>query len=396
MRVVVVSSRVEAFKEPAVDQDIAFLATQGQELVVRGFHEPDWMYVQTLDGKLGWIPKGSVRQKGNFVDARGTVGSGQVPDDTSEARDSRRSSADRGQDRSGDARRGSSGDGDGGDTGADAAMRNSSGSAGGGETQVSKRGDGGEAPSSLLAPEPPSPLSIELGSAVGVALVERTYAATNMGGAGYVASATTAATTVGGDIRYRVQGPWHVGIDGNWSVLAGLTGLAYDPATGESIDLGNFLQQRTELSAKFGFQEERFSAFVRAGGLIEIFYINDLLNDGALPRERLISGTAGVQLEVRPVAPLSLGLRADVLILGALAQTRGREDGDFDTVGLLAPIAQLDGSYAVAKHVVLRAGLRFDRLVPTWTGASVRAPGVNGAERTDQVIRLLLGVGARF
>jgi hypothetical protein len=45
MRVVVVVSRVKAFKEPQEDEDIAFLATQDQELMVIGYHRPNWMYV---------------------------------------------------------------------------------------------------------------------------------------------------------------------------------------------------------------------------------------------------------------------------------------------------------------------------------------------------------------
>lgn len=358
MRVVVVVSRVKAYKEPREDEDIAFLATQDQELVVIGFHRPSWMYVQTLDGKLGWILKDTVRQKGNLMRARDGF------------MDAPRTS--------------------GGQDGGDASVRASRDS-GGDATQVSRARQ--DEPRSRLLDEPPQ-MRIQLGMGVGAAVLGRSFAAGGMDQADYETSSTGIVTTVAGDMRYRASGPWHVGLDGNFSMIAAVGGLAYDPGGGDAIEVGSYVQHRTEVSAKAGYDVERFDAYLRAGALVEIFYITDLLNDAALPRERLISPTVGLQLGVRPMDKLEMGLRGDVLLLGSLAQTRGREDGSFD--GLFALVAELDTSYALMERVAVQASFRLDQVSPAWTGASVRAPGVNGASRSDRILRALVGVETRF
>ncbi|GAB4557631.1 MAG: hypothetical protein Tsb0020_01940 [Haliangiales bacterium] len=404
MRVVVVVDRVEAFKEPSKSQDISFLATQGQELVVVGFHQPDWMYVKTFDGKLGWIEKRTVREKGNFAGVRGTRGGTRTPGGAGGARaggsDGRRSGTDGAS--AGGSRAGGAG-GDGGASGGsgasgsgDAQLQASAGAgAVDGATGVSGR-TGAEPPPSLLPRSEPPRFSLKLGAFLGGALVGRSFSADNMEQANYDTSAVAGVTSFAGDLRARVSGPWHAGVDGNFTVLAGVLGLDFDPAVADARDIGNFVQHRTEFGGKFGFENERFSALARVGGLVEIFYINDLLNDAAIPRERLISGTAGLHLEARPMRKLVLGLRGDVLLLGTLAQTGGREDGDFDGLGGLAVIGELNASYQLLKQVHLHAGARFDQLSPSWTGASVRAQGVNGASRTDRVMRFVLGAGTSF
>jgi SH3-like domain-containing protein len=351
MRVVVVVTRVKAFKEPSEDEDIAFLATQDQELMVVGYHRPNWMYVQTLDGKLGWIRKDTVREKGTLA---------RVRDDFF------------------DEPRTQEGDGS---------------TAAGSEAGVSGRREDAQV-ASLLPPEGPSRTRIRLGMALGGALLGRSFVASNVGQANYEASSTALVTTLAGDLRYQLAGAWHLAIDGNFSMLAGLAGFTYEPASGgNAIEVGNYVQHRTEASAKLGY-DERWSAYLRAGGLVEIFYVNDLLNAAALPRERLISPTVGLQLGVQAGSRLELGLRSDVLLLGALAQTRGREDGQFD--GLFALMAQADAAYALMEKVALQASFRLDRVSPSWVGSSVRAAGVQGASRTDQILRFLVGVQARF
>ncbi len=432
MRVVVVVDRVEAFKEPSKSQDISFLATQGQELVVVGFHQPDWMYVKTFDGKLGWIEKRTVREKGNFAGVRGNRGNTRTPGGTGGARAGGadgRGSGTSGRGAGADGRgSGASGRGAGADGAAAGGSRTAGGASGGGgadgsggasgaggasgggnaqietgagaggvdgATGVSGR-TGAEPPPSLLPRSEPPPFSLKLGAYLGGALVGRSFSADNMDQADYDTSAVAGVTSFAGDFRARVSGPWHAGVDGNFTMLAGVLGLDFDPAVADARDIGNFVQHRTEIGGKFGFENERFSALARVGGLIEIFYINDLLNDAAIPRERLISGTVGLHLEARPMRKLVLGLRSDVLLLGTLAQTGGREDGDFDGLGGLAVIGELNASYQLLKQVHLHAGARFDQLSPSWTGASVRAQGVNGASRTDRVIRFVLGAGTSF
>lgn len=345
MRVIVVVSRAKAFKEPQEDEDIAFLATQDQELMVIGYHRPDWMYVQTLDGKLGWIRKDAVRETGNLGRAR-----------EPSAFDTPRTVDD------------------------DA-------------TRVTRREER-EPPPSLLADEGPSRTRVRLGMALGGALLGRSFVPDNLAQAGYEISSPALVTTLSGDLRYLLSGALHLALDGNFSMLAGLGGLTYEPASGNAIDVGNYVQHRTELGVALGYDVEQWGGYVRVGGLVDTFYVNDLLNAAALPRERLISPTAGLQLAVRPASALELGLRGDVLLLGTLAQTQRREDGEFD--GLFALSAQVDAGYALMERVALQAGFRIDRVSPSWAGASVRAAGVQGASRTDQILRFLVGVQARF
>lgn len=343
MRVVVVVSRVKAFKEPQEDDDIAFLATQDQELMVIGYHRPDWMYVQTKDGKLGWIRKDAVRETGNLGRAReeSALTTPRVDDSA---------------------------------------------------TRVSARKEEPTDPS-LLQEEPPG-VRLRLGMALGGALLGRAFVPDNLGQASYDASSTALVTTLAGDLRFLLSGPWHLGLDGNFSMLAGLGGLSYDPATGNLLDVGNYVQHRTEAGIAFGYDADDWGAYLRAGGLVEIFYVNDLLNAAALPRERLVSPAVGLRLALRPAAALELGLRSDVMPLGALAQTRGREDGAFET--MFALMAQADVAYALMDRVALQAGLRLDRVSASWSGSSVRAVGVQGASRTDQTLRFVVGVQSRF
>lgn len=346
MRVVVVVSRVKAYKEPSEDEEIAFLATQDQELQVVGFHRPNWIYVQTLDGKLGWLQKDAVREKGNLAHVRDDFFNEPSVSATEDA-----------------------------------------------TTEPAGQGEGEDEAASLL-PEEPSRWRVRLGMSLGGALLGRSFAADNQAGANYEASATGLVTTLSGDIRYQLSEAWHGGIDGNFSLIAALGGLSYEPSGAQTLAVGNYVQHRTEVSAKLGYDVDSWAAYLRLGGLVEIFYINDLLNAAALPRERLISPTVGLQLGLRPMPKLELGLRGDVMVLGALAQTRGREDGDFD--GLFAVIAQADALYALMERVALHASFRLDRVSPSWSGASVRATDVQGASRTDQILRVLLGVQARF
>jgi SH3-like domain-containing protein len=346
MRVVVVVSRVKAYKEPSEDEEIAFLATQDQELLVVGYHKPNWMYVQTLDGKLGWLKKDTVREKGNMANVRGGFFDEPKVPEGEGATD-----ANRIEDRNQEVEEGS------------------------------------------LLPEEPSRLHVRLGMGLGGALLGRTFVADNQDVANYETSSTAVVTTLSGDIRYQLSGAWHGGIDGNFSLIAALGGLTYDLGN-QTLGVGNYVQHRTEVSAKLGYDVDSWAAYLRLGGLVEIFYINDLLNEAALPRERLISPTVGLQFGLRPMPKLELGLRGDVMLLGALAQTRGREDGDFD--GLFAVIAQADALYALMERVALQASFRLDRVTPSWSGESVRAAGVVGASRTDQILRVLLGVQARF
>jgi SH3-like domain-containing protein len=346
MRVVVVVSRVKAFKEPQEDEDIAFLATQDQELMVIGYHRPNWMYVQTLEGKLGWIRKDTVRETGNLGRARepSVFDTPRTVDD---------------------------------DT-----------------TRVTRPAEQ-KPPASLLAPDEPSRTRLRLGMALGGALLGRAFVPDNLAQAGYDASSLALVTTLSGDLRYLLSGAWHLGLDGNFSMLAGLGGLTYEPASGgNAIDVGNYVQHRTEAGVALGYDVDQWGGYVRAGGLVDTFYLNDLLNAAALPRERVISPTVGLQLAVRPAPALELGLRGDVMVLGSLAQTSGREDGDFDT--LFAVSARADAAYALMARVALQAGFRVDRVSPSWGGASVRAAGVQGASRTDQILRFLVGVQAVF
>jgi hypothetical protein len=311
--------------------------------MVIGYHRPNWMYVQTLDGKLGWIRKDTVRETGNLGRARDDSGFGTprtVDDDA---------------------------------------------------TRVSQRREKPAAPS---VPDGPPRTDIRLGMALGGVLLGRAFVPDNLAQASYDTSSTALVTTLSGDLRYLLSGAWHLGLDSNFSMLAGLGGLTYDPATGNVIEVGNYVQHRTEAGARLGYDVDQWAVYMRAGGLVEIFYVNDLLNVAALPRERLISPTLGLHLAVRPAPALELGLRGDVMLLGALAQTRGREDGDFDT--LFAVIAQADAAYALMERVALQAGFRLDRLSASWSGASVRAAGVQGASRTDQALRFFVGVQARF
>ncbi len=346
MRVVVVVSRVKAFKEPQEDEEIAFLATQDQELMVIGYHRPNWLYVQTLEGKLGWLRKDAVREAGNLARVRDPSAFDTprtVDDDTSRVAASPKE----------------------------------------------------QPAASLLQPEGPPRTHIRLGMALGGALLGRTFVPDNLAQAGYDTSSTALVTALAGELRYTLSGAWHLGLDGNFSMLAGLAGLTYEPATGgDVIAVGNYVQHRTEAGIALGYDVDQWGAYLRAGGLVDTFYVNDLLNTAALPRERLISPTVGLRLAVRPASALELGLRGDVMVVGTLAQTRRREDGEFD--GLFALMAQADAAYALSESVAFQAGFRIDRVSPSWSGASVRAVGVQGASRTDQILRFLAGVQARF
>ncbi|ACY14460.1 SH3 domain-containing protein [Haliangium ochraceum] len=376
MRVVVVVNRVEAYKEPRDDEDIAFLASQDQELVVLGHHSPDWMYVQTLDGKLGWIHDDTVRQKGNLVSARGTA---------IDAPRTQGSGTESGSDGDTGAETGT-----GADDAALSASASASASAAGDATRVTARRGEGES----LEPEGPSRFDVRLSMGAGAALSGRALTATSGEAGNYETRSTGLVTSLAGDIRYELSGPWHVGVDGNFALVSGLAGLEYNPAAAGSVEAGNYLHHRTELSAQVGYETDSWNSYLHVGGAVGIFYIQDLFNEAALPRERLLSPLVGINADFALSPSFELGVRADALVLGALAQTRGREDGTFSS--MLAVAAQAEGTYSLSDTLGLLAAFRFDRVFPEWTGASVREAGVEGAARTDQMLRFLVGVQARF
>lgn len=348
IHVVVIPEQIKAYKEPGTNQQVAWQASKDQELVVIGYHRPDWFYVQTLDGSFGWILKTEVRQKGSLVNPRVD----RIPELDPKLVDPKKVAARKKRQQK--------------------------------DARVPVRPRAGE----------PGPLAIHASAGAGVAVFGRSFTATNMAQADYEATSTGVATDVSARVKYRVSGAWHAGADGSYTAVAGLSGLSYAPGQGDTLDVGAFILHRLEASAKFGYASS-FDAFLRAGFLVETFYLNDLFNEAFLPRERLLSPSVGIELGKADLfAGLGLTLRVDLLLGGSLAQTRGLEDGDPDGVSGLS--SQIDASYPIGRRLAIHGTYRFDRVGPSWTGTSTRALGVNGASRTDQVHRLLLGVGMGF
>jgi hypothetical protein len=113
-----------------------------------------------------------------------------------------------------------------------------------------------------------------------------------------------------------------------------------------------------------------------------------------LPRERLLGATIGARIEiVPPRSRIAVTARFDVLAIGSRAQTPGLEDGQSSTahalwgglsvrytLGWLSPFVALD----------------FGRATTTWTGMSVREPGVTNAQRVDSTQLVQLGISAEL
>lgn len=350
LHVQVLLDRVQVYKEPGVNQEIAFWVTKGEELVIIGYHRPDWFYIQTLKGKFGWIPKSAIRQEGNLVD----------PDAEDQA--SRIEAL------------------------PDLDPRSVK------QEDAPPQPDGESRAGETRSEDEPERMRIAAVAAVGGALLGRSFS--GGGQADYEASATGAATHLSADIRYHVSGSWYAGAQGIYTAMLSVPGMTYTASGAADADVGSFLLHRFDAVGKFGYVDG-FAAFLRAGILIETFYLNEIFNPGKLPRERLISPTVGLELS-KPdlVAGLGVAVQADVLLGGALAQTGGLEDGDFD--GLSAVAGLLDISYPLGERLEFHGIYRFDLVSPTWVGASSRAAGVNGASRSDQSHRVLMGVGMHF
>ena len=350
LHVQVIIDRVQAYEEPGVNQETAFWVTKGEDLVVIGYHRPDWFYIQTMKGKFGWIPKTAVQQEGGSVDSWSSdesSGIDALPEIDPKAVKQERASE-----------------------------------------QPEDKPSAGEPQREDDADR----MRIAAVAAVGGVLLSRSFSAG--GAADYEASASGVATHLSADVLYRVSGSWHAGAQGTYTAMVSVPGMTYTPSGADDVDVGSFLLHRFEAIGKFGYAGG-FAALLRGGFLIETFYLNDIFNPGNLPRERLLSPTVGLELAVTDVvAGLGVAVQVDVLLGGALAQTGGLEDGDFDT--LTAAAGVLDISYPLGERLALHGIYRFDLVSPTWVGASSRAAGVNGASRTDQSHRVLMGVGMHF
>ncbi|HEX7702617.1 MAG TPA: SH3 domain-containing protein [Kofleriaceae bacterium] len=133
---------------------------------------------------------------------------------------------------------------------------------------------------------------------------------------------------------------------------------------------------------------------LRVGGHYDAFLPQNVDNAGRLPREGLLGATIGARVEIAPPhTRIGVTARFDMLAIGSRAQTPGLEDGQSSTAHALW--GGLSVRYTLG-WISPFVALDFGRATTTWTGMSVREPGVTNASRVDSTQLVQLGISAEL
>ena len=209
----------------------------------------------------------------------------------------------------------------------------------------------------------------------------------------YIVDADAVALTIDGGAVRRMSRRWFVAVDARTSLSTASPGIDYLGPTSAPGKIP-FRTVSTDVGVRAGVRaKDVFDLSLGAGGHYDAFLTRDVDNAGMLPRERLLGLTLGAAGEiVPPHSPFSATIRADVLVLGSRAQTPGLEDGTTSTAR--AVWGGLTVRYLLGHHWAVFGGYEFGRATTSWSGMSVRQPGVTSARRIDTTQLLHVGISA--
>jgi len=244
----------------------------------------------------------------------------------------------------------------------------------------------------------PGRIVMRAGAAVGYRSLGMDFTSNGSAGlANYLVSADAAAANAEVEVAARVSSRLRVGVDGRVQVSTSAPGPGIDyfgpSRAGGKIPFSTFA---VDGGVRAGLRFRRvFELALRGGVHYDAFIATDVDNAGSLPRERLFGGTLGVRAEIMPPdSRVTVGLQLDALVVGDRRQTPGLEDGASSDASAMWAGATI--RYLVERHFSVFAAYDFARATTTWSGMSVRTPGVTEARRVDSSQLVQIGVSAEL
>jgi SH3-like domain-containing protein len=209
--------------------------------------------------------------------------------------------------------------------------------------------------------------------------------------ANYVVDADAVAETLALDVVRRAKRNLFVAADLRASASESSPGIDYPGPTGPAGKIA-FRTLAGDLGVRVGTRARGvFDLALRVGGHYDAFLASNVRNAGMLPRERLLGATLGAQIDIAPAqSRFTVSARFDALVLGTRKQTSGLEDGTSSTARALW--GGLTMRYALARRIAVFGGYDFARASTTWSGASIRQPGVTGTRRIDTAQLVEIGL----
>lgn len=210
----------------------------------------------------------------------------------------------------------------------------------------------------------------------------------------YLVDADAVALAFDGTGTVRLGGNLFAGFDARASVSVSSPGIDYPGPTAAAgkIPFDTFA---LDAGGRAGLRVRDIDLAVHVGGHYDAFLPKSVDNAGMLPRERLIGLTAGLRADFAPAhSRFGASARFDILAIGSRAQTPGLQDGTSSTAHALW--GGLSVRYLVNAHIAPFAAYDFGRATTSWTGPSVREPGVTNAHRVDTAQLLQLGIGGEL
>jgi SH3-like domain-containing protein len=210
----------------------------------------------------------------------------------------------------------------------------------------------------------------------------------------YLVDADAVAAVLDVGATYRLEG-FFVGGDVRAAFSEASPGIDYPGPTGKpgKIPFSTFA---ADVGVRAGIHvHDAIDLALRAGGHYDAFITEVVTNVGMLPRERLLGATLGLRADIAPPhSRFGATVRFDLLVVGSRAQTSGLEDGtDSSAHALWGGLAV---RYQLSTHVSPFAAYDFGRATTSWTGPSVREPGVTEAHRVDTTQLVQIGVSAEL
>lgn len=211
----------------------------------------------------------------------------------------------------------------------------------------------------------------------------------------YVVDAGAVAATLDADAVLRLGGAWFAAGDVRISASDSSPGIDYPGPTAPPGKIP-FHTFASDGGARIGARVHRvFDLALRAGVHYDAFLTGSVDNAGMLPRERLLGATLGARADiVAERLPFAVTARFDALVVGSRRQTPGLEDGPSSTARALW--GGLTMRHALGRHLAVFGGYEFGRATTTWSGMSVRQPGVTRTQRVDTAQLVQIGIGAQL
>ncbi|MEZ4363720.1 MAG: SH3 domain-containing protein [Kofleriaceae bacterium] len=210
----------------------------------------------------------------------------------------------------------------------------------------------------------------------------------------YLMDADAVAMTMDADVVLRAKRYLAAG-DVRAQLTTSSPGIDYPGPTSQAGKIP-FSTVSLDVGARVGRRVGRvFDLAARVGVHYDAFLPKDVDNVGTLPRERLAGATAGARINiVPPNSRFSADVRLDGMIVGSRAQTAGLEDGTDNDAG--AWWGGLTVRYVVSRRLSMFLGYDFARFSTTWSGMSMRQPGVTRTSRVDTSQLGQVGVSAEL